>query len=349
MEFEHNYSDAGDSSFGDEDDDPFAELDAATNLPRRNYLCVDASELRSLQDEEVKRVSETLSCKESDAAVLLRTNEWNTERVINAYFEDPQRVLEKAGVFTTSRGVVVDSKSAPFRCPICLDKCSQATALGCGHVCCTDCFTKYIVHKIDDEGPACVRARCPSCPAVVTAELVERLVPADYAKKYAHFLEQSYVEDNPKYEYCPSVTCSRVVQLLQRPDADVPGAVAVTCDCGECFCFLCRKADHSPASCEQLSKWLVKCKDDSETYNWLQANTRTCPQCKTAIEKNGGCNHMCAGLRGPCARPLSGPLTRTTGRLPTAQELQKVRLRVVLGVLRGLEGPLGCVHASAGG
>ena len=37
---------------------------------------------------------------------------------------------------------------------------------------------------------------------------------------------------------------------------------------------------------------MVKCRDDSETYNWLMSNTKACPKCATSIEKNGGCNHM---------------------------------------------------------
>jgi hypothetical protein len=31
----------------------------------------------------------------------------------------------------------------------------------------------------------------------------------------------------------------------------------------------------------------------AETYNWLKTHTQECPKCKTSIEKNGGCNHMC--------------------------------------------------------
>ena len=68
-----------------------------------------------------------------------------------------------------------------------------------------------------------------------------------------------------------------------------------------------------------LAQWLKKCADDSEvgqyvclyvyvctclrgghsslslssqTANWMQANTKECPKCKSTIEKNGGCNHM---------------------------------------------------------
>jgi hypothetical protein len=36
--------------------------------------------------------------------------------------------------------------------------------------------------------------------------------------------------------------------------------------------------------------WRQKCEDDSETKNWMQANTKPCPKCGKPVEKNGGCN-----------------------------------------------------------
>lgn len=36
--------------------------------------------------------------------------------------------------------------------------------------------------------------------------------------------------------------------------------------------------------------WRQKCEDDSETKNWLSANTKPCPKCDKPVEKNGGCN-----------------------------------------------------------
>lgn len=39
-------------------------------------------------------------------------------------------------------------------------------------------------------------------------------------------------------------------------------------------------------------KWKKKCDDDSETYNWIHANTKECPKCQATIEKDGGCNHI---------------------------------------------------------
>lgn len=37
-------------------------------------------------------------------------------------------------------------------------------------------------------------------------------------------------------------------------------------------------------------RWKQKCQDDSETTNWLTANTKPCPKCHKMVEKNGGCN-----------------------------------------------------------
>lgn len=50
--------------------------------------------------------------------------------------------------------------------------------------------------------------------------------------------------------------------------------------------------DHRPAPCSLVKRWMKKCEDDSETANWISANTKECPKCGSTIEKNGGCNHM---------------------------------------------------------
>lgn len=64
------------------------------------------------------------------------------------------------------------------------------------------------------------------------------------------------------------------------------------CKCRTIFCFSCGQEWHEPVNCDMLKKWLKKCSDDSETSNWLNANTKDCPQCHTTIEKDGGCNHV---------------------------------------------------------
>merc|ERR1739848_632876 len=74
---------------------------------------------------------------------------------------------------------------------------------------------------------------------------------------------------------------------------EAPQYLKLVCDvCQEATCFTCGQAYHCPATCDQVAHWEEKSQDDSETKNWLQANTKPCPQCKTPIEKDNGCNHM---------------------------------------------------------
>lgn len=86
--------------------------------------------------------------------------------------------------------------------------------------------------------------------------------------------------------WCPSADCSHAVKVIyveSRP---------VACKCGHIFCFECGENWHDPVLCRFLKKWIKKCDDDSETSNWIAANTKECPKCNVTIEKDGGCNHM---------------------------------------------------------
>jgi len=79
----------------------------------------------------------------------------------------------------------------------------------------------------------------------------------------------------------------------------------VTCaGCGNTYCFNCSDpeiGDHRPCVCELARKWMEKATDEQENITWLTANTKRCPKCHAAIEKNGGCMHMtCQKQSGGC-------------------------------------------------
>jgi ariadne-1 len=86
--------------------------------------------------------------------------------------------------------------------------------------------------------------------------------------------------------WCPAPNCSNAIKA-QYFDAQL-----VQCLCNHIFCFGCGELWHDPVKCKWLKKWIKKCDDDSETSNWIAANTKECPKCHVTIEKNGGCNHM---------------------------------------------------------
>ena len=185
-------------------------------------------------------------------------------------------------------------------CAICYESKTSYSALACGHPFCNECYADFLGHKIADEGHECFFARCPEpkCSMVVTPALVRSLVTdADKLRRYenAANLARSFVDDQPSLKWCPAPDCAKAVQSRAASAAVAAGSkrgFSVKCSCSHRFCFSCLHEDHAPASCTDLSAWTVKCRDDSETYNWLVANTKACPKCQTSIEKNGGCNHM---------------------------------------------------------
>jgi len=189
-------------------------------------------------------------------------------------------------------GAVREMSSLPaVQCTICFEQVRAYSALRCGHPFCNVCYASFLSHKVVDEGHECVAARCPEpkCPLVVTPALFQSLLPAgsDEMSRYenASSLARAYVDDQPLIKWCPAPDCVYAVR-------GAAGVRSVQCACKHRFCFSCMQEDHQPASCGNLQEWQVKCRDDSETYNWLVANTKACPKCATSIEKNGGCNHM---------------------------------------------------------
>ena len=105
--------------------------------------------------------------------------------------------------------------------------------------------------------------------------------------------------------WCSAPNCTNAVKVSHVE------ARPVKCLCGHTFCFACSESWHDPVRCHLIKKWIKKCDDDSETSNWISANTKgikklvktvfkclksefflECPTCGAIIEKDGGCNHM---------------------------------------------------------
>lgn len=104
-----------------------------------------------------------------------------------------------------------------------------------------------------------------------------------------------------RFKWCPAVDCETFVELSNntRPfgfnfskNPNLEHVPIVRCPSSHEFCFDCQYENHLPCSCLIAAQWIKRCQDDSETFNWIDANTQNCPQCTALIEKNGGCNYM---------------------------------------------------------
>ncbi|KAI8819881.1 ariadne-1 [Fimicolochytrium jonesii] len=253
------------------------------------------ADITAFQNEEVAHVAGILGCLPEHAATLLRQYKWNKERLIERYVEDPEGESEKAGV-------VVDTQKQPkfttvkgFECPICCndDEDLETIALHCAHRFCRDCYEHYLKEKIAEQGES-RRIQCmeAGCKLVVDENTVHLLVSEEVHAKYRSLLIRTYVDDSPFLRWCPAPDCEYAIEchVAQTQLAEI--VPTVKCNCGHVFCFGCGLPDHKPCICPLVRFWLKKCADDSETANWLSANTKECTKCASTIEKNGGCNHM---------------------------------------------------------
>jgi len=189
--------------------------------------------------------------------------------------------------------------SGTVECLICADDldASECTALTCEHAFCNSCWSDYLTLKITEGSVEKLTCPATGCKLIVPDSVVSLLVPESTFDKYVRFITKSFVESNAKCTWCPAPNCGNAItaEMISSPGSSGSNAVGgntVTCTCGYSFCFTCHNEAHAPATCEHVRQWAAKCRDDSETTHWLGANTKECPRCHVAVEKNGGCMHM---------------------------------------------------------
>ncbi|KGQ01304.1 hypothetical protein PAAG_11981 [Paracoccidioides lutzii Pb01] len=267
--------------------------------PRKPYevdfKVLSPEDIRREQNMQINEVASILGLPPESAAILLRFTRWNREKLIESYMEDNDRIQEEAGVGAAFSGTPKTEVIPGFVCDICCEdrKGLESYAMRCGHRFCVDCYRHYLGQKIREEGEA-ARIQCPQnkCHRIVDSKTLDLLVTEDLQERYHRLLIRTYVDDKYNLKWCPAPNCEFAIDCgVKKRDLNrvVP---TVHCRCSHSFCFGCSLNDHQPPPCSLVKKWLKKCKDDSETANWISAHTKECPKCSSTIEKNGGCNHM---------------------------------------------------------
>eukprot|EP01126_Amoeba_proteus_P064979 TRINITY_DN9161_c0_g2_i6.p1 TRINITY_DN9161_c0_g2~~TRINITY_DN9161_c0_g2_i6.p1 ORF type:complete len:432 (-),score=85.90 TRINITY_DN9161_c0_g2_i6:135-1430(-) len=236
----------------------------------------------------ISEVAELLHISASSASNLLRMYGWKTEKLVLRFFDNPDQVLEEAGLLVDDGNAGDVKLEGIGECLVCTEEvpANESCALMCGHRTCLTCWSSYLTTKITDGEVLHVSCPASNCRLVVPDEVVKKLVEKPIFDKYLHFVTKSFVEDSSHVSWCPAPGCGNAITT------DMISGLVVRCTCGFRFCFSCHNEAHVPATCEQVRKWQQKCNDDSETSHWLGANAKSCPRCAVFVEKNGGCNHM---------------------------------------------------------
>ncbi|KAJ6616654.1 hypothetical protein B0H10DRAFT_2036412 [Mycena sp. CBHHK59/15] len=211
-----------------------------------------------------------------------------------------------------------------FVCPICFDDSPDLTqlALDCTHAACSECWSAYLTSKIRDEGELACRCMTEQCALVAPDAFVREALDDETYTRFETLLVRHFVACSPALKFCPYPACTNTVSCPAASSKASLATVVPIVSCGargigststpasmtqsqelvraatgggkeHKFCFGCAiDSDHRPVVCGIALLWLKKCRDDSETANWIKSNTKECSNCMSTIEKNGGCNHM---------------------------------------------------------
>jgi len=233
--------------------------------------------------------------------VLLNQFKWDKDRLLERFYDNPRDLFESNCIFYEEDPVdfiVPDSAE----CQICCDEVEKQHLIGlrCCHFFCKDCYRSYCDVKIMTDGDNQITCPAHRCQAYVEDTLVFDLFSrpnnaddAQVVRKFKKLVVDGFVSKHRAMMFCSTPDCEVVVKMAgpDRFGTDKFG-VEINCECGESLCSSCGTTWHDPVQCALLQKWKKKCDDDSETYNWIHANTKECPKCQATIEKDGGCNHI---------------------------------------------------------
>ncbi|XP_017778087.1 PREDICTED: E3 ubiquitin-protein ligase arih1-like [Nicrophorus vespilloides] len=303
FEEEYMYEDSGNETSGD-DVDFGVEADGCSHTNIQAYEEEYQFEVLSTEAivqhmiDCIRDVNTVVQIPSTTTRILLNYFNWDKEKLMERYYDGNQDDLFKeAHVINPFKKQTTPTKiksskklSGTEECDICFMVLPPAemTGLECGHRFCYQCWNEYLTTKVMEEGVGqTIACAAHNCPILVDDQTVMRLVKDNRVRfKYQHLITNSFVECNRLLRWCPSPDCTYAVKVTyvdSRP---------VQCTCGHTFCFACGENWHDPVRCTILRRWIKKCDDDSETSNWIAANTKECPKCNATIEKDGGCNHM---------------------------------------------------------
>lgn len=176
--------------------------------------------------------------------------------------------------------------------------------LACRHAVCAECWASHVRARCD-EGDVVRGVRCPAgfCGEAAAPRQLAAVVPVEVLSRLERLSAQAFVDTAPgSMRWCPRAGCAAVVRLQFAEngrdyalDAVRAGrALDASCPaCGEAFCWSCGGAAHEPAACAHVRGWAALARSaeaDAAAFSqeWVARNTKPCPVCKNAIEKNSG-------------------------------------------------------------
>ncbi|KIJ08228.1 hypothetical protein PAXINDRAFT_139430 [Paxillus involutus ATCC 200175] len=178
---------------------------------------------------------------------------------------------------------------ATFRCAICMDEQPEdnaATVDDCSHMMCRSCLRDFVCSKIRDHRfpvicPICTAGDKKRQPAVISRSLVEAIGITE--ELYQVWIEMELAQFSILIQ-CRK--CNRSAFVDRKDHGDMPNIMCPLHDCNHVWCKACQQTIE-PGGPKH------SCDGSSELDHLMKKNGwQYCPNCKTPIQRESGCNHM---------------------------------------------------------
>jgi hypothetical protein len=229
------------------------------------------------------------ACQSAGLVKKRKVEERKTDDSVHSVVQTHLSRLKKKRKFMKQLDTLVPV-DAGHDCSVCMDSFDLNHGIMClvGHFMCRKCFTRYINETIQVAPPTQIPCAEHDCDCLYySADVRKNLSEWDYNQ-----LERKETERNMKVAFGAGVEavlyCScGVVAVVEEKDI---GSGVVVCQCLKQYCLKCGNFSHPGSVCPPPKKTVV----------WLEKHSKQCPNCKEAIQKRSGCNHMTCAPPGGC-------------------------------------------------
>jgi hypothetical protein len=206
------------------------------------------------------------------------------------------KVSHACGVIIDAIGVIINKCIAPCtnlnddnsdNCVICYSPViSKAIISTCSCTYCIDCFKHTVLNSYGDQTKENIS--CVGCNNLIILTDLNLFTSDELWQIYKSALERYLTNNWKQYTRCLTPNCSGIYRVTNS-------SILYCKVCSNVYCLDCeqnyygKRKSHNNLSCAEFK---LANQIDSETLNWISKNTKSCPNCKIAIQKNDGCNHM---------------------------------------------------------
>lgn len=154
---------------------------------------------------------------------------------------------------------------------------------------CSECIYQHVKAAFQKMCTDDVHCPEPDCKIILNYETIKKILlnanDTELFERYDRFSLEHQLERMPKFIWCTNGCGSG-----QLADHSSENNIVTCAECGKKSCFTHRTKLHEGLTCENYDEQTDP--NRRTTEQWLAQNAKHCPNCKSLIEKNSGCDHM---------------------------------------------------------